>query len=152
MTFNIRRKHVAFTLIELLVVIVIIAVLAVIVMPKFANRSQSSKEAALKSTLRLLREANEQMKTDTGVYCAQLSDLASSTAPAQGYVDTGLGNGWSKAAIDSTTWHGPYVSSVPNDPISGKAFNWNSLWTGAGNAIYSSATGNGLDGTAYNTW
>jgi len=40
---------------------------------------------------------------------------------------------------------------VPTDPISGSAFTYSTTSGSVGN-VTSSATGNGLDGTAYNTW
>src|SRR3989442_1565277 len=88
----------AFTLVELLIVIIIIAVLAAIAIPKFADSSKRSKEAALKADLKLYRNAIELFKADTGAYPATVADLAATSAPANG-VDTSTG---SSKAITST--------------------------------------------------
>ena len=63
-----RNSSSAFTLIELLVVIVVIAVLSMIIIPKFADQSKRSKEATLRSNLRLLRSAVATFQSDTGLY------------------------------------------------------------------------------------
>jgi len=143
---NRKRTGFAFTLVELLIVIVIIAVLAAIALPKFMDSGQRSKEASLKGDLKLIRNAVELFHTDTGAYPAALGDLSSTSAPSSGK-DSG-GNSYS---ITSTDWHGPYIRVVPTDPISGSAFTYSTTSGSVGN-VTSSATGNGLDGTAYNTW
>ncbi len=139
---RINRKQKGFTLVELLVVIVVLAVLAAIVLPKFMDSGTRSKESALKSDLKLIRNAITIFKTDTGLYPLALSDLAASSAPAQG------SNGTADVNLTASNWHGPYVQSIPNDPVSGTAFTYTKT---SGTAV-SSATGNGLDGTAYTTW
>ena len=124
-----------FTLIELLVVIVILAILAAIVLPKFADQSRRSKEAALKSDLATVRSAIASFQADTGYYPKLLTDLAATSAPAAGYDSTGTSQ-----TITSTDWHGPYVTgSVPNDPISGSAFTY-SVASGTVGTLSSSAT------------
>ncbi len=128
-----RRRARGFTLVELLVVIVVLAVLAAIVLPKFVDSSKRSKESALKSDLKLLRNAITLFHTDTGVYPASLADLAATSAPA-----TGAGG----APITATDWHGPYLQEIPTDPISGSAFSYNA----ATGTVTSSA------GAPYNTW
>src|SRR5947209_5365619 len=100
---NLRRSR-AFTLVELLIVIIIIAVLAAIAIPKFANSSQRSKESALKSDLKLYRNALELFKNDTGAWPTTLADLAVTAAPANG-----LDNAGGTKAIVATDWKGPYV-------------------------------------------
>lgn len=142
----IGRKRQGFTLVELLVVIVILAVLAAVVLPKFASSGQRSKESALKSDLTLLRNAVQMFKTDTGAYPASLADLAVTTAPAKGLASDGT-----QATIAAGDWHGPYITTVPNDPISVAAFTYTATSPGVG-TVTSSATGNALDGTAYSSW
>ena len=73
-----RRNKLGFTLVELLVVIVVLAVLAAIVLPKFMNSSVRSKESALKSDLKLMRNAVSLFQADTGKYPSTLADLARS--------------------------------------------------------------------------
>lgn len=131
----------AFTLVELLIVIIIIAVLAAIAIPKFANSSTRSKEAALRADLKLYRNAIELFKADTGAYPATIADLAATTAPANG-VDSTTG---SSKAINSSDWKGPYLQSVETDPISGSAFGY-STTAGSVGAVTSSA------GSPYNSW
>ena len=131
----------AFTLVELLIVIIIIAVLAAIAIPKFANSSQRSKEAALHADLKLYRNAIELFKADTGAYPATLADLAATTAPANG-VDSSTG---ASKAIISTDWKGPYLQSVETDPISSAAFTYSTTSPTVG-GVKSSA------GSPYDTW
>lgn len=135
-----ERNKLGFTLVELLVVIVVLAVLAAIVLPKFMNSSARSKESALRSDLKLIRNAISLFQADIGKYPNSLADLAE-TDPAK--VKSADG-----AVVRAADWHGPYLDSVINDPISGAPFNYDKT-TGK---VTSSATGNGLDGTAYSTW
>ncbi len=146
---DLRRLRGGFTLIELLVVMVVIAILAAIILPKFTNTGLRSKEASLKSDLALLRTAVATFETDTGLYPLQLSDLTATTAPANG-ADPNSG---ASTALDSTSWHGPYVqtSPVPNDPTTGKAFNY-STSAGSVGKVTSSNTGTALDGSQYSSW
>ena len=141
-----KRGRRGFTLVELLVVIVVLAVLAAIVLPKFMNSGTRGKESALKTDLKLLRNAVTLFHTDTGVYPASLAALAATTAPGTGLDSTGT-----SASITATDWHGPYLESVPNDPVSGSALNYSTA-SGTVGKVTSSASGNGLDGTAYSTW
>ena len=131
----------AFTLVELLIVIIIIAVLAAIAIPKFANSSTRSKEAALRADLKLYRNAIELFKADTGAYPATIADLAVTTAPANG-VDSSTG---SSKAINSSDWKGPYLQAVETDPVSGSAFTYSTTSPTVG-AVTSSA------GSPYSTW
>ncbi|MDH7601011.1 MAG: type II secretion system protein GspG [Armatimonadota bacterium] len=141
---RVRRR--GFTLVELLVVIVVLAVLAAIVLPKFMDSSKRSKESALRSDLKLLRNAIGLFYTDTGAYPKTLSDLAATSAPAKGLDSSG-----NEVSINAADWHGPYLQEVPNDPISGSAFNYSTTAPNVGK-VTSSATGNALDGTPYSSW
>lgn len=136
---KIRNKR-GFTLVELLVVIVVLAVLAAIVLPKFMNSSNRSKESALKSDLKLVRNAVSLFQADTGNYPATLADLSESTV-----ANVKVAGG---AAVKAADWHGPYLESVPTDPVSGSALTFDA----ATGKVTSSASGNGLDATAYSTW
>ena len=140
------RRRRGFTLVELLVVIVVLAVLAAIVLPKFMDSSKRSKESALKSDLKLLRNAVGLFQTDTGAYPKTLADLAATAAPA-----AGLDSAGADATITASEWHGPYLQEVPPDPVSGAAFTYGTTSPNVGK-VTSSATGNSLDGTAYSAW
>lgn len=141
-----RMSKRGFTLIELLVVVVVLAVLAAVVLPKFANSSQRSKESALKADLKMIRNAVQLYKNDTGAYPKLLSDLAGTSAAAQG-----LDAGGTAQAITAGDWRGPYVESLPNDPVSGSAFTYTTTSPGVGN-VKSSATGNDSSGVAFSSY
>jgi general secretion pathway protein G len=141
-----ERGKRGFTLVELLVVIVILAVLAAIVLPKFMDSGKRSKEAALKGDLKLLRNAVTLFQTDTGAYPLTLADLAATSAPAKG-LDT---NG-AQQDIPASTWHGPYVQEIPNDPISSGSFSYTVSSPNVGK-VKSNASGNAIDGTAFSSW
>jgi len=141
-----RSSRLGFTLVELLVVIVVLAVLAAIVLPKFMNSSRRSKESALRSDLKLLRNAVGLFQADTGLYPLSLADLAATSAPAKGLDSSG-----NQVNLNAADWHGPYLQEVPKDPISGSDFNYGTTAPNVGK-VTSSATGDGLDGTAYSSW
>jgi general secretion pathway protein G len=129
-----------FTLVELLIVIIIIAILAAIAIPKFADSSLRSKQAALKADLKLYRNAIELFKSDCGSYPATLNDLAATSAPANGLDSAGA-----TKAITLSDWKGPYLQAVETDPISGSAFTYTTTSPGVGNVISSA-------GSPYSTW
>lgn len=129
------RKGRGFTLVELLVVIVVLAVLAAIVLPKFMNSSQRSKESALRSDLKVVRNAISMFQADTGKYPNSLADLAETDKTA---VKVAGG-----ATVSATDWHGPYLEAVPTDPITGGAF----TYTAATGKVSSSSTDSTVDGT-----
>lgn len=141
---SVKRK--GFTLVELLIVIVIIAVLAAIALPRFMDSGQRSKESSLKANLVLVRNALELFKNDTGAWPSTLSDLTVTTAPASGKDNAGAAK-----TISASDYKGPYLRSIPNDPIANAAFTYSVTAPNVG-AVSSSASGNGLDGTAFNTW
>ncbi len=131
---------------ELLIVIVIIAVLAAIAIPKFSNSNLRSRESSLKSDLKICRDAVQNFYTDTTYYPSTLAALAATSAPATGKDSSGADQ-----TITASNWHGPYLQSVPNDPVSGSAFTYSTASGTVGN-VTSSASGNASDGTAYSSW
>ncbi|RYG40843.1 prepilin-type N-terminal cleavage/methylation domain-containing protein [bacterium] len=140
------RRFKAFTLVELLIVIVILAVLAAIVIPKFADSSLRSKESSLKANLKQVRNAVELFKTDTGAYPGAMADLAATAAPTAGKDAAAAAK-----TIAVGDFRGPYLSSIPNDPVSGTAMTY-STTSGTVGQVKSSATGTATDGTTYASW
>ena len=110
-------RRAAFTLVELLIVIIILAVLAAVVVPKFTQSGERTKQSARASNLKVLRAAVSRFYDDTGAYPASLSALAATTAPA-----TGLSPAAASVAISAGSWNGPYVEKIFNDPITGTAY------------------------------
>jgi general secretion pathway protein G len=119
-----RRQ--AFTLVEILIVVVILGILAAIVLPQFSNASHLARENALKDDLRYLR-------TQIGVFKAQHEDVPpgypggsrAETPDEETFVKhlTGYTNvkcAWN-ATPDAAYPFGPYLASMPANPITGKA-------------------------------
>jgi general secretion pathway protein G len=149
-------KRRGFTLVELLIVVVILVILALIAVPKFMNSAQRSREAALRSDLKLMRNGIELFTNDTGLNPLALADLAATTAPGHGADQT---SGASTVLVASL-WYGPYIYAIPNDPIN-NTNDWSYTVAGGtipsgGTAAFawveSGSTATALDGTVYNTW
>jgi general secretion pathway protein G len=70
-----RRR--GFTLIELLVVMAIIATLLSIVAPRYFTHLDRAREAALRETLVVVRDAIDKFHGDTGRYPESLEELVS---------------------------------------------------------------------------
>ena len=141
---TLRNIKKGFTLVELLIVIIIIAVLAAIAIPKFSNSSQRSKESSLRANLKLVRSAIDLFRADTGAYPASFAGLTASTT-------SGLNTTAGACTFPAADWRGPYLQSVPNDPVSGVAMTYGTATNNVG-TVTSSASGNGLDNTAYSSW
>ncbi|MEI7576641.1 MAG: prepilin-type N-terminal cleavage/methylation domain-containing protein [Armatimonadota bacterium] len=136
---SLRNRRNAFTLVELLIVIIIIAVLAAIAIPKFSNSTTRSKESALRSNLKLARNAVELFRADTGLFPKDLASLAVTTAPTQGYDSTAT-----LVALTAADWRGPYLQAVPKDFDGTSDFTYTTTLSGLGN-VRSGITG-------YTTW
>lgn len=78
-----------------------------------------SKDASLRSDLKIYRNAIQLFQKDTGALPRTLEDLSAVTAPSSGCA-RGL-----RVPIDGKKWQGPYIDSVMTDPVSGNPFLYN---------------------------
>jgi len=85
-----------FTLIELLVVMAVIATLLTIALPRYFTSVDRSKEATLKQSLSVMRDAIDKFYADNGRYPEALGDL-----------------------VDKR-----YIRSLPVDPITESSESW----------------------------
>ena len=138
-----RRTRKGFTLVEILVVVVVIAILAAVVLPKFINSGLRGRESALKSDLTLARNALEMFHNDCSAWPSSLADLAAATAPATGLDDSG-----NSYTIVAANWKGPYLASIPTDPVSSNAITYTKTSPNVGK-VNSSAAGNDSAGNPY---
>ena len=123
------RVHLrGFTLIELLVVLAIIAVLLTIATPRYLDHVTRAREATLRESLLVMRDAIDKYHGDTGEYPRDLKNLVEKR----------------------------YLRKLPTDPITGRDDTWVELAQpdkpGRLYDIRSGAEGQGLDGTAYAEW
>jgi prepilin-type N-terminal cleavage/methylation domain-containing protein len=167
-----RASSNAFTLVELLIVIILIAVLASIAIPKFLNSTSKSKEASLKYSLKIVRNAVDRFHADTGVYPNRVSMLDNTIDEM---IPTFVGITENNVAISSpgTNYQGPYLSEdgdyvvvstqpklpigthtgnvkMPVDPISLVAFQYK--FVSGKVVVLSSATGNDSNGVPYSSY
>lgn len=124
------NKGRGFTLIELLVVMAVIATLLTIALPRYFQHLDRAREATLRESLAVMRDAIDKFRGDTGRYPETLEELVTRR----------------------------YLRKVPVDPVSDNAATWvpvpppeaggdGRVWD-----VRSGAEGQGLDGTAYSTW
>lgn len=120
-----------FTLVEILIVVVILGILAAIVVPQFANASQSAQSSSLKGSLQVIRSQLE-------LYHAQHN----STYPS---LDQ-LNNAWNvltsqtDAAGNPGTDYGPYIKKMPVNPFENSATVSDTAAAGVG-WVYDEVTG-----------
>ena len=115
-----------FTLIELLVVMTIIATLLTIALPRYFHSVERAKEATLKQTLAVTRDAIDKFYGDTGRYPKDLQELVGKR----------------------------YLRSLPVDPLTESESTWIPVPApdGAGGELYdlrSGAQGVNPDGKNY---
>lgn len=125
---NCRKK--GFTLIELLVVMSVIATLLTIAVPRYFQHLDRAREASLRESLAVMRDAVDKYRGDTGRYPESLDELVTKR----------------------------YLRKVPPDPITESSETWvivpppdepgqRKVWD-----IRSGAEGQGLNGSDYSTW
>ncbi len=120
-----------FTLIELIVVMAIIALLASIVAPRYYRSVDNARDASLRTSLNVMRDAIDKFSADKDRYPESIDELVT------------MG----------------YLRQVPVDPVTGVPHSWqmlppppNSLLKGVVADVRSGAAGKGQDGTPYNSW
>lgn len=125
------KRSRGFTLIELIVVMAIVALLASIAAPRYFHSLEKSKEAALRSSLTVMRDAIDQFAADKGRYPDTLEELASAR----------------------------YLREVPEDPVAGARDAWVELGPppdaqikGQLYDVRSGAAGRASDGRLYADW
>jgi len=125
----ISRKK-GFTLIELLVVMSVIATLLTIAVPRYFQHLDRAREASLRESLAVMRDAVDKYRADTGRYPETLEELVTKR----------------------------YLRKVPPDPITESTDTWvivpppdepgqKKVWD-----IHSGAEGQGISGSEYSTW
>lgn len=126
-----RNRHVGFTLIELIVVLAIIGLLASIVAPRYVRTVDNAREASLKTSLNVMRDAIDKYAADKGRYPDSLDEMVQ------------LG----------------YLRQVPEDPITGRRDSWQMLPARVDSAVpgqvadvRSGAAGRAQDGRPYSAW
>ena len=119
-----------FTLIELLVVMSVIATLLTIAVPRYFQHLDRAREAALRESLAVMRDAVDKYRGDTGRYPETLEELVTKR----------------------------YLRRVPPDPITESTESWvlvpppdepgqRKVWD-----VRSGAEGQGQNGSDYATW
>lgn len=110
------NKKNGFTIVELLVVLAIIALLLSIVVPRYIDKIDESKEVALRQNLSSLRHSIDKFYADKGYYPEKLNDLVEKRYLREVPVDPITGERQWKTNIDSQEGHGIYdVASFSNN-------------------------------------
>jgi hypothetical protein len=104
--------------------------------PRYEGCDLRSKDASLKSDLKIYRSAIDIFRKDTGARPRDLADLSAIQAPRHGVLGSKV------LSIKASDWKGPYIDAVMTDPQSGKPF----LYDPRTGQVYSSA------GPPYDTW
>ena len=119
-----------FTLIELLVVMAIIATLLGIAAPRYFASLDRARDASLRETLFVMRDAIDKYYGDTGRYPDELEELVTKR----------------------------YLRKLPADPVTDHVDTWvvvpppTEAALGRVYDVKSGATGNGADGSPYAEW
>ena len=122
-------RFAGFTLIELLVVMAIIATLASIAAPRYFNSLEKTREVALRSNLKVMREAIDQYYQDRGKWPPSLDELVKTR----------------------------YLREIPVDPITQNATSWAEVKQSDDSLqgvrdVKSGAQAASRDGTRYEDW
>jgi general secretion pathway protein G len=129
-----KRTSKGFTLVEILIVVIILGILAAIVIPQFTQASAQARESNLKTNLQTVRS---QML----LYKTQHNEAYPATSLATQLVQYTDISGGTATSPDSTHTFGPYLQSIPINPISN--LNAIRMVTGAATAFSAPTTDGG---------
>lgn len=120
-----------FTLIELMVVLAIVSLLVALAAPRYFQSVEMAKEASLKTSLKVMRDAIDQFAADKGRYPDALLELEAAR----------------------------YLRGVPEDPVTGSRDTWelvappaHSVLAGRVADVRSGAKGRSRQGDMYAAW
>jgi general secretion pathway protein G len=140
----------AFTLIELLVVLAVIALMLTIAVPRYVDRVEMARETALKTDLKVMREAIDHFDGDQGRLPKGLDELVMRRYLNGVPLDpiTGRSDTWvSISAADDALLHVAPTDTSKTAPAD------NTPPVGDGLAdVHSGAPGKGRDGTEFKDW
>jgi general secretion pathway protein G len=111
---RIRRASRGFTLVEILIVVIILGILAAIVIPQFTNASTQARQSNLSTQVQSLEQQIALYQLQHNTAATSPLDLVSGWTQLTEYTDI---NGGVSAAADSTHIFGPYLNSVPVNPL-----------------------------------
>jgi general secretion pathway protein G len=116
-----RHNRKGFTLIEILIVVIILGILAAIVIPQFTNASKEAKSSSLVTMVQSLRSQIALFKLQHNDYLPGTNPLNGATFDQTVFWDqmtlfTDV-NGGTNATKDATHDKGPYMQSVPKNPL-----------------------------------
>jgi len=111
-----------FTLVEILIVVLILAILAAIVVPSLSHISHDAREAMLKDDLRFMRSAltlyrAQHKEQPVGTVGGSTPDFPTLLAQFTTYSD---GQGNTSTTATPVYQYGPYLGSIPKNPLSDK--------------------------------
>ena len=125
------RRSPGFTLIELIVVMAIVALLVSIAAPRYLQSVERAREATLRTSLAVMRDAIDRFAADRARYPDSLDELVATR----------------------------YLRALPEDPITGQRSGWvvlapaaDSLLPGRLVDVRSGAAGRARDGALYAEW
>jgi len=126
-----RAAPSGFTLIELIVVMAIVALLVSIAAPRYLQSLDRAREASLRTSLQVMRQAIDQFAADRGHYPESLQELVEQR----------------------------YLRQIPEDPLTGQRESWLVLQPSPDSAVpgnlwdvRSGAAGRARDGALYADW
>lgn len=126
-----RSRFTGFTLIELIVVMAIVALLVSIAAPRYLQSVERAREATLRTSLMVMRDAIDRFAADRARYPDSLDELVATR----------------------------YLRMLPEDPITGLRGAWvelappaDSLLPGRVVDVRSGAAGRARDGALYAEW
>ena len=126
-----KRSSLGFTLIELIVVMAIVALLVSVAAPRYLHSIDRAREATLRTSLAVMREAIDRYAADRGRYPETL-----------------------QALVDAR-----YLRALPEDPMTGRRDAWvllapppDAVLQGQVSDVRSGAAGRARDGALYAEW
>lgn len=114
-----RAAKKGFTLVEILIVVIILGILAAIVIPQFTEASSEARVSSVMTNLQTIRSQLLLYKTQhQEVYAGSTTDATIFGKQMTTYTNV---TGGTSATPDTAHPYGPYLQTIPANPVSGVA-------------------------------